>query len=64
MTGVDDWRDPCDHYEPPEPDFDAEAEEYWRHCQEAHGGQSCDWPAPLPGMSVAWTGEAEEVFRG
>lgn len=30
-----------------EPDFDAIAEEeYWQHCDEAHGGKPCTCPRP------------------
>ena len=49
MTDVDDWRDPCrDDREPDESDY-AEArdnEEYWQHCDDAHGGERCDCPQP------------------
>jgi hypothetical protein len=53
MTDVDDWSG--EDYGSPqeEPDFDAIAEEeYWAHCDEAHGGKPCTCPreplAPEP----------------
>ena len=44
MTDIGDWGDFDSQPERTEPDF--EAEEYWEHCDEAHGGKSCTCPAP------------------
>ena len=47
MTDVDDWS--ADDREPDPEDFEeARAnEEYWEHCDQAHGGDDCNCRAPL-----------------
>ena len=46
MTDINDWDDFSSQPERTEPDFEAEA--YWEHCDEAHGGKACDCPPPDP----------------
>lgn len=41
MTDINDYGS---QPERTEPDFEAEA--YWEHCDEAHGGKSCTCPPP------------------
>ena len=49
-TDDDDWYDDDDDYREPDPE-DAEIarsyEEYYEHCDQAHGGKDCDCHAPL-----------------
>jgi len=46
MTDISDWDDFDSQPERTEPDFEAEA--YWRHRDEAHGGEECTCPPPDP----------------
>jgi hypothetical protein len=46
MTDIDDWDDFDSQPIREEPDFEAEA--YWRHCDEEHGGKACTCPPPDP----------------
>jgi hypothetical protein len=50
MTDVDDWTDPCRDDREPDPEDHEEAranEEYWQHCDDAHGGERCTcWRHP------------------
>lgn len=54
--------DPDDDLNPvrDEPDFEAEA--YWQHCDEAHGGEECDCP-PAPPIEPARPGDPDYAER-
>lgn len=59
MTDVSDWSDPCRDDREPDPSDYAEArdnEEYWQHCDDAHGGEQCDCPLYNP-ESGTWTAD-------
>jgi hypothetical protein len=62
MTDISDDYDGLDSGpEPTEPDLEAEA--YWEHCDEAHGGKSCTCPPPdLAELPEGETYDTESPF--
>lgn len=64
MTDVDDFTDWDDRdREPPEPDFDAIAEE--EHSRQVHGGKACDCPVPTEEEQAAiWEATAKAHSEG
>ena len=62
MTDVDDLSDPTyDGHEPDESDYEEQRaeEEYWEHCDTAHGGKECDCPRPeLAASDIEYSDEA------
>lgn len=61
MTDVNDWSDPTyDGHEPDPSDYEERRaeEEYWEHCDDAHGGKKCDCPQPeWPTAGVVYSDE-------